>query len=550
VRIVSGELSVAQVLVRYLKECGVRHIFGVSGHSVFDITDAIYQEPDIELIPAQMELSAAYMADGYARATRGLGVCLASSGAGATNLLTGIAQAYKESTPVMAFAADVENRLAGRGASSWHEVPQAELFRPITKLSRTISRPEETLDALREAHKQALSGRQGPVYLGLRVDVQRAPVAAPPQPWVGAPSSETAVDERLIATVADELRAAAAPTIVAGGGVYWARAEAELRELAELLGAPVGTPHSQKGLLAEDHPLALGVLGFGAFPFAHEIALESDLILAVGTTFSEGLTLGYGHRVIPPGARIIQVDADPAEIGKIYPVQQGIVGDARVVLRALIDRLKASGVRQQGPPPRLERIAAAKRAWLDDLESRARASEGPINQWQLYQALRRVVTDDTIVVGEGGTGELLQRFVATSKVHHSGDFRAIGHGLSAAIAIRYAFPDQPVICVSGDGSFMMELQELATAARAGLALLIIVVNNSAYGNMKRDQVLHYGGRVIGTELYLPDLPALAASFHVHAERVERPAELEGAMRRGLAVGGTALIEVVCPIEGL
>ena len=541
------KLSVARLIVQFLKEAGVRHIFGLSGHSVFDITDALYGDPEIRFVQAMHECPAAYMAAAYAKAKRGLGVCLASAGAGATNLLTGIAYAHKESIPLIALSSDVRSREAGKGASSWHEIPQREMFEPVTKMSVTL-KAESALDSLREAVRQATTGRKGPVYIGVPRDVQTLEVELPEPPWLPKPPPPLAPDGAAVERVAEELNKSAAPVIIAGGGVYWARAEAELKELAELLGAPFATTPSHKGLLSEEHPLSLGVLGFGAFPFAGGFSLESDLVLAVGATFSEALTLGYGNKVIPEGARIVQVDNDRNEIGKIYPVRHGVVGDARTVLGELIVRLKRSERRKN--TAQLERLAREKRAWRDKLESHAYGAEGPIDQWHVYRALKEVMPEDTIVVGAGGTTELVRRFIATSYAYHSGDFRAIGAGLSISIGLGLAFPGRPVACVTGDGSFMLETQELATAAAWNLPISILVVRNSAYGNMKRDQIRHWGGRVIGTELRLPDLCALAAAYGVEARKVERPAELPPAIKRSLALGRPSLIDVVCPIEGI
>ena len=541
------KLSVARLIVQFLKEAGVRHIFGLSGHSVFDITDALYGDPEIRFVQAMHECPAAYMAAAYAKAKRGLGVCLASAGAGATNLLTGIAYAHKESIPLIALSSDVRSREAGKGASSWHEIPQREMFEPVTKMSVTL-KAESALDSLREAVRQATTGRKGPVYIGVPRDVQTLEVELPEPPWLPKPPPPLAPDGAAVERVAEELNKSAAPVIIAGGGVYWARAEAELKELAELLGAPFATTPSHKGLLSEEHPLSLGVLGFGAFPFAGGFSLESDLVLAVGATFSEALTLGYGNKVIPQGARIVQVDNDRNEIGKIYPVRHGVVGDARTVLGELIVRLKRSERRKN--TAQLERLAREKRAWRDKLESHAYGAEGPIDQWHVYRALKEVMPEDTIVVGAGGTTELVRRFIATSYAYHSGDFRAIGAGLSISIGLGLAFPGRPVACVTGDGSFMLETQELATAAAWNLPISILVVRNSAYGNMKRDQIRHWGGRVIGTELRLPDLCALAAAYGVEAQRVERPPELPPAIKRSLALGRPSLIDVVCPIEGI
>jgi acetolactate synthase-1/2/3 large subunit len=348
---------------------------------------------------------------------------------------------------------------------------------------------------------------------------------------------------------AEELLKASAPIIIAGGGVYWSRAEEELRELAELLSIPFGTSPSHKGLISEDHPLSLGVLGFGAFPFANPFCLESDLILAVGVTFSEGLTLGYGDKVIPAGARIIHVDSDPRELGKIYPAHLSILGDAKAVLRGLITRLRNIGVEKKNLS-RVDKLREEKHSWHEKIFAYTHEGQGPINQWHVYRALKKALSEDEIVVGAGGTAELMRRFVAPSYAYHSGEMRAIGFGLSTSIGLSLAFRSRPVVCVTGDGSFMLENQELATLAALKLPISIIVIRNDAYGNMKRDQIKHHGGRVIGTDLYLPDLCALAGSYNIEAERVAEPRALLPGVKHALAVRKPILLDVICPIEGI
>ena len=542
-------LSVARLTVRFLREAGVRYVFGLSGHSIFPITDALYSEPDVQFVPVMHELSAAYMAAAYAKGTRTFGVCLASAGAGVTNLLTGIAYAYKESIPVVVLAADVSRNRAGKGPSSWHEIPQQEMFAPITKLSVTLESASQALEALREAVRQATSGKKAPVYIGIPRNLQNEEVDFPEPPWIPAPVAAKEPDQSTLDTAAKELQEAAAPVIIAGGGVYWAKAEEELKELAELLSVPFGTTPSHKGLISEDHPLSLGVLGFGAFPFANRFCLESDLILAVGVTFSEGLTLGYGNKVIPSGAKIIQLDIAPREIGKTYSVHLPILGDAKAVLQGMIERLRHAGVKKKNPS-RLDDLSREKNSWREKLCGHDYAGESPINQWHVYRALKEAINKDTVVVGAGGTAELIRRFIAPSYAYHSGDMRAIGFGLSTSIGLSLAFSSRPVICVTGDGSFMLESQELATAAAFKLPISIIVIRNDAYGNMKRDQIRHYGGRVIGTDLHLPDLCALAAAYGVETERVTQPSALLSAVKRSVESGRPFLLDVVCPIEGI
>ena len=543
------KISVAHLIVKFLKEAGVPYLFGLSGHSIFPITDALYSEPNLRFVPVMHELSAAYMAAAYAKGTRTAGVCTASAGAGVTNLLTGVAYAYKESIPVIVLAADVPRRHAGKGASSWHGIPQREIFAPITKTRITLENANEAIDALRDALNEATTGRKGPVYIGFPRDIQGQEIEAPGSGWLDTVRAIVEPDPAALDRAAEELQKASAPIIIGGGGVYWSRAEEELRELAEFLSIPFATTPSHKGLISEDHALSLGVLGFGAFPFANPFCLAADLILAVGVTFSEGLTLGYGDKVIPARAKIIQVDADSRELGKIYPIHLPVLGDAKTVLRGLIARLRKAGVQKKNLS-RLDALEGEKNNWHEKILGYACEGSGPINQWHVYQALKEAIGEDAVVVGAGGTAELIRRFVAPSYAYHSGEMRAIGFGLSTSIGLSLAFPSRPVACVTGDGSFMLESQELATAAALELPISIIVIRNDAYGNMKRDQLKHYDGRVIGTDLHLPDLCALAGAYGIEAERVTHPQALLPALKRALALGTPILLDVICPIEGI
>src|SRR5215467_7225788 len=407
------KISVAQLIVQFLEEIKVPYLFGLSGHSIFPLIDALYGAANVQFIPAMHELSAAYMAAAYAKGTRTLGACTASAGAGVTNLLTGIAYAYKESIPVIVLAADVSRHHAGKGASSWHEIPQREMFEPVTKSSVTVENAAQAVDALRRALNEATTGRRGPVYVGIPRDTQVQEIESPGSGWLATVATIQEPAPAVLDQAAEELQKASAPVIIAGGGVYWSRTEEELRELAELLSAPFGTTPSHKGLISEDHSLSLGVLGFGAFPFANSFCLDSDVILAVGSTFSEGLTLGYGDEVIPARAKIIQIDTDRRELGKIYPVHLGIAGDAKAALRGLIARLEKSRPHSTNRS-RLDRLSREKAVWQGKIFANAYEGPGPINEWHVYRALKEALGEDGIVVGAGGTAELIRRFVAPS----------------------------------------------------------------------------------------------------------------------------------------
>jgi acetolactate synthase-1/2/3 large subunit len=214
------KISVARLIVKFLKEAGVPYLFGLSGHSIFPITDALYAEPDLRFIPVMHELSAAYMTAAYAKGTRTLGVCTASAGAGVTNLLTGLAYAHKESIPVIVLAADVSRRHAGKGASSWHEIPQREMFEPITKISVTLENAEQAVETLRHALNEATTTRKGPVYIGIPRDIQEQQVEAPGSGWLETVRPLVELDQGILDQAAEKLQKASAPIIIAGGGVY------------------------------------------------------------------------------------------------------------------------------------------------------------------------------------------------------------------------------------------------------------------------------------------------------------------------------------------
>jgi acetolactate synthase-1/2/3 large subunit len=541
-------ISVARLVVEFLKQAKVSHLFGLSGHSIFPLTDALYGDREVRFVPVIHELSAAYMAAAYAKGTRTLGACTASAGAGVTNLLTGVAYAHKESIPMIVLAADVSRSHAGKGASSWHEIPQREMFEPITKMSVTLENADDAPKILRRAYNEATTGRKGPVYIGIPRNVQTQEIEMDALQTYH-PGTVQEPEPTLLDRAVEELQNASAPIVIAGGGVYWAKAEEQVRELAEFLAIPFGTSPSHKGLISEDHPLSLGVLGFGAFPFANAFCLESDLILALGVTFSEGLTLGYGDRVIPPRPKIIHIDTDAREFGKIYPCHLPIPGDAKAVLESLIARLRRSGVGEKDPA-RIDRLTREKNAWQKKLFGGNYADDSAISQWHIYRAVKEAMGEDAVVVGAGGTAEMFRRFIAPSYAYHSGEMRAIGFGLSTSIGLSLAFPSRPVICATGDGSFMLESQELATLAALKLPVSIIVIRNDAYGNMKRDQIKHYDGRIIGTELHLPDLCALAGAYGIESERIAQPKALLPALQRAVNMRKPILLDVICPIEGI
>ncbi len=375
-----AETNIAETVVEYLSSQNVRHIFGVLAHTSFALGDAIAKRPHLRFVNSQHEGGAGNMALGYARVAKKPAVCLVSAGGGATNIVTAVAQAYKESVPLFVISSDINTASSSKGAwSSWHGMEHVRLFEPITKQSLKLERVEEIGSVLDSLFRLTTRGRQGPVFLIIPADLQAAvlpepltfsPTAAPAAPSIDPRSAEMAVDLLLKAT---------APVVLVGTGVDWSGAQREVQELAELLSLPVATSYTAKGVFPENHPLALGCLGVGGRPYAKEFFLKSDLILALGTTFSEGTTMGFGHRTIPDQTKIIQIDIDPDELGRNYPTQLSVQADVKAAVRSIIDGIKskrpstpAAGVSGRG-----REIEQAKQAWRSDLDKRT--ANGQLN---------------------------------------------------------------------------------------------------------------------------------------------------------------------------
>ena len=536
-----AETNLAEIVVEYLSSKNVRHIFGILAHTSFALGDAIAKRPHLRFINAQHEGGAGNMALGYARATKKPAVCLVSAGGGATNIVTAVAQAYKESVPLFVISSDIDTAASAKGAwSSFHGMEHVRLFQPITKQSAKLERVEELGSLLDSLFRQTTRGRQGPVFLIIPEDLQHANL---PEPLSFAPTADPiapAMDGRAVHAAVDLLLQAKAPVVLAGTGVDWSGAQEEVLELAELLSLPVAASYTAKGVFPENHPLALGCLGFGSRPYSRNFFLASDLILALGATFSEETTLGFGHRIIPEKAKIIQIDTDPEELGRNYPTALSIQADAKIALRAIIDAVRGR-LPKAANVARVQEIPQAKRAWKDELEQRT-AKEG-LTYELVMKALNELLTGKEILTTSGMTGDTLRGIDAVTPIIHAGEFRAIGTALATAMGVKLGRPDARVICVTGDGSFMMEQQELATARYHNIPVFVLILRNNAYGGMKRDQIKTYGGRVIGTELFIPDLPRLAELYGAKGFAVTRKEDLKSVFQQALASDDFVLVDV-------
>lgn len=535
----------AQVIVEYLKAEGVRYVFGVIGSAIMDIMDTLYSTPQIRFIATQHEQGAIFMADGWARATGEPGVCLVTVGPGATNLVSGVAQAYVESSPVVAISGDISTRVYGKGASNFHEIDQVSLFRPITKLSLRVERADHLAEAMERAFRTALTGRMGPVYLGIPRDIQRQTVEFHPRlPHQYRPIGQLRGDPALVQEATDLLVKAQNPLLLVGGGVRWAKAREAALKLAERLAMPAAITHSQRGLLPEDHPLVVGSLGGTMNPAAQDALSKTDLLLTVGSTMSELTTDRYGHHIIPRDVPIVQVDIDPQEIGRNFPVALGIVGDARAVLEEMAQLLegKKGGGRLAHKTGHAKRIEELKEEWRERWRPAMESAAVPIKRLRLVKDVTDELEGDAIVCGSPGWRQM--GIISRQPGFDPGDFSVLGSGLCLSMAAQLAFPQRQVVDFCGDGAMLMVLPELATAAVNNIPLIVVVPHNAVYGNVKWKQFQHFGGRYIGCDLPVPDLARMAELMGCYGERVEEPAQIKPALRRALASGRPAVLDVI------
>ena len=535
----------AQIIVDCLRAEGVTHVFGVIGSAILDLLDVIYQAPDMQYIRAQHEQGAAFMADGYARATGKPGICVATCGPGLTNMVTAIAGAYQENSPVIAIAGEVHTQHYGKGNANFHEIDQESLLQPITKMSKRVETPERIAEFMRMAFRVAQSGRKGPVYLGMPRNIQKEKTTADIWPLTAYRSDALpAGNPEAVDRASELIMAAKSPVILVGGGVRWTKAQADILKLAELLGVPVAV--SKKGLVPEDHPWSVGVIGMVGCPVATEQVSSADLILALGCGFNQVTTASFTHRIISESARIIQVDIDPTEFAKNYPIALGITGDMRSVVRQMYQQLHPQGGRGDREE-RLEIIRQAKEKW----EQRLTREEGPvdalpINRLRLIRDVSRVAGPNAIISAESGSthGWFYYGFTSLTPILEPGDLSCMGSGWCMAMGAKAAFPDRPALALIGDGAFMMTLNELASAVDNNIPIVVVVMHNEIYGNVKRKQYEHFSERFAGSELYIPNLAEVAEAFGAYGQRVEQPAEIIPALERALDSDRPAVLDVI------
>ncbi len=528
----------SEILIDALVEQGVDTIFGYPGGAVLNIYDALYKNSDrIHHILTAHEQGAAHAADGYARSTGRVGVCLATSGPGATNLVTGIATAYMDSIPMVAITGNVGTSLIGR--DSFQEVYIAGITMPITKHNFVVRHVEELADTVREAFRIAQSGRPGPVLIDIPKDVTGAECEFIPKGKVEVHETYDISEEQL-KTVAEMLDKAERPFIYYGGGVELSDAGEAL--LALMRKAEVPSAHTMMaiGCVPDDDPLSLGMIGMHGTVSADWAVERSDLLLCIGARFSDRVATNTGH--FAPGARIIHVDIDAAEINKNIETTCSVVSDAKTFLEKVLPYVK-----ENKHTAWLEQIAE----WRQKLDYRAKDDESVIHPHQLLRTVTEETPEDTIIATDVGQHQLWSAQYNGRRHPRqfltSGGLGTMGFGYGAAVGAQIAFPGRTVVHITGDGSFHMNLNEICTAVSYKLPIITVIMNNRVLGNVRQWQTMFYGGRYSQTDPHRKtDYVKLADAFGAVGYRATNIAELREALRKAQQSEDPVLID--CQID--
>ncbi|MCY4366833.1 MAG: thiamine pyrophosphate-binding protein [Chloroflexi bacterium] len=541
----SPRINAGEAVIEMLRQEGVSHIFGIVGSSFLDILDPLYDDDSMQFVGVRHEQGAALMADGFSRISGAPSVCLATNGPGVLNLTYGIGSAYVAHSPVVVLAPSASRDHQYR--DSTQEFDQVALFRPITKASFPINKIERLPDALRQAFRVATSGKMGPVLVdiprdllpGAEIDLD---LLAPQNYRSGQTRSRG--DRDLIDRATRALLSAERPVIVAGGGIQWSNAGEEVASLADSLGAAVVTSYGRADAVSNDHPLFLGHLGRLGSEEGIEALRQADVILAAGTRLGQSSTF-YDNRYVPADARIIQIEIDPQELGRNYPVEVGIEGDARAVLQEILDQ-----VREREPRPNAPWVSdihdwAARR--LERLDAEAKDSSSPIKPQRVYGELRKVMPRDAIVALDAGLapnfGQDRLNFYHPRSLMTSLDLGGLGFSFPASLGGKFAAPDRPVVNFNGDGGFLFNAQEFATAVRYNLRVVTVIMNNSCWGSEKAYQRYAFDERYVGADTNNPRYDKYAELFGGHGFYVERPEDIGDVFLAALNADGPSIIEI-------
>jgi acetolactate synthase-1/2/3 large subunit len=530
----------AKALIKCLEKEGVDTLFGYPGGQIIPFYNELY-DSDLRHILVRHEQAAAHAADGYARATGKTGVCVSTSGPGATNLVTGIATAYMDSVPIVALTGQVPRSLIGNDA--FQEADITGITQPITKHNYLIQDPQEIPRIVKEAFHIASTGRPGPVLIDLPKDVQNIEIDLqyPDKVELRGYKPTYKGNTQQIKRAAEEISNSSRPIIYAGGGVISSNASAELVELAEAIMAPVTTTLMGISCIPTEHPLYVGMLGMHGSKYANYAIQESDLIIAVGARFDDRVTGKLES--FAPNARVIHIDVDPAEISKNVKVHIPIVGDAKQVLKSLIKYVQCC---------KTEEWIAKVNQWKKEYPLAYRKSQDTIMPQFVVEQISKACKDAIIVTEVGQHQMWAAQYFKYSKPRTfltSGGLGTMGYGFPAAMGAKVGRPDKTVINIAGDGSFQMNSQELATVVQNDIPVVSVILNNGYLGMVRQWQELFYDRRYSYTFIKgSVDFVKLAEAYGALGLRAEKPSEVRPAIEEAVSSGRPAVVDVIVECE--
>jgi len=524
-----------------LKEEGVDTIFGFPGGAVIDVYDELGRT-DIKHILVRHEQGAAHAADGYARAKGSVGVCLVTSGPGATNTVSGVASAYMDSIPVVVLTGQVPTALIGNDA--FQEVDIVGITRPCTKHNYLVKRTDDLARVLKEAFHIARSGRPGPVLVDLPKDVVqgKAKYKPLPEPRMASYNPTYQPNLKQLHRAIELIKEAKRPVVFSGGGVILSGASKELTEFAKKLNAPVTASLMGLGSFPGSHPLWLGMLGMHGTYRANMAIGECDLLIGIGVRFDDRVTGKVA--AFAPNAKIIHIDIDPTSISKNIPVTIPIVGDCKVSLRELNRLLNEEKVKF---------TKKARKPWLDQIEKWKNTKplryeqKDTIKPQYVIERLYELTKGKAIITTEVGQNQMwaaqYYHFDHPNCFITSGGLGCMGFGLPAAIGAQMACPDRLVVDVAGDGSIQMNIQELATAVQYGLPVKVVILNNRYLGMVRQWQELFYKKKYMATDIeHAPDFSRLAEAYGALGLKATKPEEVDSVLEEGLKSPGPAMMD--------
>ena len=538
-------LNGSEIFVESLKREGVKTIFGIPGGVVLKLFDVLHQQEDVEVVLTRHEQGAVHMAEGYAKATGRAGVALVTSGPGMTNIVTGLADAMMDSVPLVAFTGQVPTNLIGNDA--FQEADNIGISRPCTKHNVLVKDVSELATVIKEAFYIANTGRPGPVLVDIPKDVstESAEFRYPDKVALRGYRPTVSGNRHQIKQAAHEILKAKRPVIYAGGGAIFSGAANEVREFADLTQIPVTMTVMGLGAFPGTHPLCMGMLGMHGTYCANMAMHEADLLIAVGARFDDRVTGKLSE--FSPRARVIHIDIDPTSIKKNVHAHIPIVGDVKTVLRELVNVLRS----MDGDPAS---VKAQRRPWLDQVH--AWAAEHPLAYQQegkkqtkpqyVIEKAYELTRHKAIVVTDVGQHQMwaAQYFkgAAQRTFLTSGGLGTMGFGFPAALGAQKAYPNKTVLCITSEGSFQMNLQELAVAAVHKLPVKVILLNNQFHGMVRQWQDLFYDGRYASSDLgAIPDFVKLAEAYGILGLHSDGPADVEAVLKEGLRHKGPVLM---------